>query len=166
VFIEVTASLALKPALSAQRPQNLSWGLPNKVVNDNGRYQSLGSKILAADPCWPEVGYGKAIEFQNHVFFELQLAVLSPVRISGLQIGSKTGFWNTHITTDAKSSFGPEVRGPERQEAGRCLAASRKQQNGRYIEFYHLDRIVNWIMDNRLVNEFKLALSEQDIPMA
>ena len=41
VFIEATASVALKPALSAQTPPKSVVGLANKVVNDNGRYRPL-----------------------------------------------------------------------------------------------------------------------------
>ena len=39
------------------------------------------------------------------------------------------------------------------------------QTHERLIEFWHLDRLVDWIADNRLVNELKLALAEQRVPI-
>jgi hypothetical protein len=45
-------------------------GLPTQVVNDKGRHQSLGSRILAADPLLARSRLVKAIEFQNHVIVE------------------------------------------------------------------------------------------------
>ena len=37
------------------------------------------------------------------------------------------------------------------------------QTYGRHIEFWHLDRLVDWIVQNKLVNELKLALAEQGV---
>lgn len=42
----------------------------------------------------------------------------------------------------------------------------QKEKHGRNIEFYHLDRIINWITNDRLVNDFKSALGEQGIQIA
>ena len=40
------------------------------VVNDKGRYQSLGPKILAADPCWPEARFLGPLRSAVRVFSE------------------------------------------------------------------------------------------------
>ena len=40
----------------------------------------------------------------------------------------------------------------------------QRQTHERLIEFWHLDGLVDWITDNRLVNELKLALVEQGVP--
>jgi hypothetical protein len=39
----------------------------------------------------------------------------------------------------------------------------QRETHGRNFEFWHLDRLVDWITDNRLVNELKIALSERGI---
>ncbi len=41
----------------------------------------------------------------------------------------------------------------------------QRQTHERLIEFWHLDGLVDWITDNRLVNELKLALDEQGVPI-
>ena len=41
----------------------------------------------------------------------------------------------------------------------------QKEKNGRTFEFHHLDRIVDWIADKKLVNELRLALAEENIPI-
>ena len=41
----------------------------------------------------------------------------------------------------------------------------QRQTHERLIEFWHLDGLVDWITDNRLVNELKLALVEQGVPI-
>jgi hypothetical protein len=38
--------------------------------------------------------------------------------------------------------------------------AEQRRAYGRQFEFWHLDRLVNWIIDQRLVNEFRLVLEE------
>jgi hypothetical protein len=40
---------------------------------------------------------------------------------------------------------------------------SQRLDQGRLVEFMHLDRLVDWIVEYRLVNELKLALKEQGI---
>jgi hypothetical protein len=45
-----TIRLAEWVAMFRQVPPKPLAGLPTQGVNDKGRYQSLGSKILAADP--------------------------------------------------------------------------------------------------------------------
>jgi tetratricopeptide (TPR) repeat protein len=41
----------------------------------------------------------------------------------------------------------------------------QRQTHNRLIEFWHLDCLVAWITDNRLVNELKEALAEQGVPI-
>lgn len=41
----------------------------------------------------------------------------------------------------------------------------QRESNKRLIEFWHLDTLVGWITDNRLVNELKLALADQHVPI-
>ena len=40
---------------------------------------------------------------------------------------------------------------------------SQQQDHGRIVEFMHLDRVVDWIVEHRLVNELKSALHEQGV---
>jgi hypothetical protein len=39
----------------------------------------------------------------------------------------------------------------------------QRATHGRALELWHLDRLVEWITGDRLVNELKLALAEQGI---
>ena len=41
----------------------------------------------------------------------------------------------------------------------------QRQTHERLIEFWHLDGWVNWIIDNKLVNELRAALGEQGVPI-
>lgn len=41
----------------------------------------------------------------------------------------------------------------------------QRKTTGRIFEFWHLDIFINWIIENRLVNELKLALSDQRVPI-
>ncbi len=40
---------------------------------------------------------------------------------------------------------------------------SQRQDHGRIVEFMHLDGLVDWIVEHRLVNELKNALHEQGV---
>ena len=40
---------------------------------------------------------------------------------------------------------------------------SERRDHGRFVEFMHLDILVDWIAERRLVNELKLALQEQGV---
>ncbi len=42
----------------------------------------------------------------------------------------------------------------------------QREKHGRMIDFLHLDRLVDWVSNQRLVNELKLALVEQGIAVA
>jgi len=42
----------------------------------------------------------------------------------------------------------------------------QRKTHGRALEFQHLDRLVEWISDHRLVNELKLAFAEHGIDFA
>ncbi len=42
----------------------------------------------------------------------------------------------------------------------------QREKHGREIEFRHLDRLVDWITDHRLVNELRITLAEQGIAIA
>jgi hypothetical protein len=39
----------------------------------------------------------------------------------------------------------------------------QREDHGRFVEFMHLDGLVDWIVEHRLVNELKRALQEQGI---
>tara|TARA_Y100000588_G_scaffold103954_2_gene113330 strand:+ start:4009 stop:4161 length:153 start_codon:yes stop_codon:yes gene_type:complete len=39
----------------------------------------------------------------------------------------------------------------------------QKEDHQRDLKFIHLDAIVTWILEYRLINEFKAALAEQGI---
>ena len=39
----------------------------------------------------------------------------------------------------------------------------QREQHARQIEFMHLDALVDWIAEHRLVNELRVALQEQGI---
>ena len=43
--------------------------------------------------------------------------------------------------------------------------SEQREKHGRLVEFLHLDGRVDWITDNKLVNELKIALVEQDVPI-
>jgi hypothetical protein len=42
----------------------------------------------------------------------------------------------------------------------------QREKHGWDIEFLHLDRLVDWLVNARLINELKLALAEEGIPVA
>ena len=44
--------------------------------------------------------------------------------------------------------------------------AEQRKVHGRTFEFQHLDRLVEWICDHRLVNELKLAFTEHGVDFA
>jgi len=41
--------------------------------------------------------------------------------------------------------------------------AEQERDHHRQFQFMHLDKLVNWIIDNRLINEFRAALDELGI---
>lgn len=43
--------------------------------------------------------------------------------------------------------------------------AEQRHDHGRRFRFIHLDSLVNWIVDDRLMNEFRAVLNELDIPL-